>query len=383
MRIAFYAPMKSPHYPTLSGDRQIGRLLLAALSGAGHDVEVASDFRSRDGNGDSRRQERIRDVGAGLARRLLRRYGALPVDRRPQLWFTYHLYHKAPDWLGPAVAGALGIPYVLAEASFAPKQAGGPWALGHRAAREAIAAAAAIFNLNPGDAGCLGPLVNDPRRLVSLRPFVDLAAYPARIPGAAARGALAQRLRLPADETWLMAVAMMRRGNKRDSYLLLADALARLETPGWRLIVVGDGPVRAEVEAAFGGFPPGQVVFAGPLDSGALRTLVARCDLFVWPGVREPIGMAMLEAQASGVPVVTGRGPGIADIVQDGRTGRLVPRGDPGAFAAAVDGLLQDPAQRAAMGARAREAVRERHDIAVASATLDGVLGPLQVGCWP
>jgi hypothetical protein len=48
-----------------------------------------------------------------------------------------------------------------------------------------------------------------------------------------------------------------------------------------------------------------------------------------------------------------------------------------------VDGLLQDPAQRAAMGARAREAVRERHDIAAASATLDGVLGPLQVGCWP
>ena len=46
---------------------------------------------------------------------------------RPRAWLTYHAYHKSPDWLGPAVADALGIPYLLVEASFAPKQAGGPW----------------------------------------------------------------------------------------------------------------------------------------------------------------------------------------------------------------------------------------------------------------
>lgn len=164
---------------------------------------------------------------------------------------------------------------------------------------------------------------------------------------------------------------------------MLADALARVESRGWRLIVAGDGPVRAEVEAAFAGFLPGQVVFAGRLESAALRALVARCDLFVWPGVREPIGMAMLEAQASGVPVVSGKGPGIADIVQEGRTGRLVPRGDAGAFAAAVDGLLRDPGKREAMGALARETVREHHDIAAASVTLGAVLGAVQAGRWP
>ena len=57
--------------------------------------------------------------------RFLRRCAAAPAAA-PELWFTYHLYHKAPDWLGPRIAGALGIPYVVAEASFAPKQAGGP-----------------------------------------------------------------------------------------------------------------------------------------------------------------------------------------------------------------------------------------------------------------
>jgi len=75
----------------------------------------------------------------------------------------------------------------------------------------------------------------------------------------------------------------------------------------------------------FAAFAPGRVVFTGALGSEPLRTLMAHADLFVWPGVREPIGMAMLEAQAAGLPVVTGRGPGIAAIVRDGCTGRLVP----------------------------------------------------------
>ena len=384
MRIAFYAPMKAPTYPTRSGDREIARLLMRALGAAGHEVELASRFRSRDGTGDPHRQRRIRDVGRALARRRLRRYRALPAGRRPELWFTYHVYHKAPDWIGPAVAAELGIPYALAEASHAPRQADGPWALGHRAAAEAIAAAGVVFHLNPGDAACLAPLVGDARRLVPLRPFLDVAACPVRVGGARrSRERLARRFGVPADVPWLVAVAMMRPGNKRDSYRLLAEALTRVPAPDWRLLVVGDGPARADVQHAFAGFEAGRVVFAGVLDPEPLHDLVAHCDLFVWPGVREPIGMAMLEAQASGVPVVAGRGPGVAGIVEDHRTGRLVPRGDAEAFAAAVAELLAAPAERAAMGVRARQAALERHDIAGASATLDRVLRALQAGSWP
>jgi len=58
--------------------------------------------------------------------RLLAHYRALPRAEQPALWFTYHLYHKAPDHIGPVVARQLGIPYVLAEASYAAKQARGP-----------------------------------------------------------------------------------------------------------------------------------------------------------------------------------------------------------------------------------------------------------------
>jgi glycosyltransferase involved in cell wall biosynthesis len=383
MRIAFYAPLKAPQHATQSGDRRIARLLLEALGAAGHDVEVASRFRSRDGSGRPQRQIRIRNVGVRLAERLLRRYRATPAHGRPEIWFTYHVYHKAPDWLGPPVAKALGIPYVIAEASFAPKQARGPWSLGHRAAADAIAAAGAIFNLNPGDAPCLRALLADPRRLVPLKPFVDVTKYAVREAGSGTRERLAERYGLPADDAWLVAVAMMRADNKRDSYQLLAEALAMLGAQNWRLIVVGDGAARADVRGFFARFAPGRVIFTGELAGDALRTLVAHCDLFVWPGVREPIGMAMLEAQAAGLPVVTGRNPGIADIVRDGCTGLLVPCGDVPAFAAAVAGLIEAPEERAALGSQARRSALAHHHIAAASATLDGVLTGLEAGSWP
>ena len=114
MRVAFYAPLKAPDHPVPSGDRAIARLLLAALERAGAtrgwEVDVASRLRSFDGAGDADRQARLREIGARIADRLLHRYREAPAGRRPDLWFTYHLYHKAPDWIGPVVSERLGIP---------------------------------------------------------------------------------------------------------------------------------------------------------------------------------------------------------------------------------------------------------------------------------
>ena len=133
MRIAFYAPLKSPRHPRPSGDRAIARLFIEAFERGGHTVELASEFRSREGNGDEFLQKRLRDVGQRLGRRLARRLLARPLSERPAVWFTYHLYYKAPDWIGPAVARALDIPYIVAEASFAPKRDRPPWQIVHRA----------------------------------------------------------------------------------------------------------------------------------------------------------------------------------------------------------------------------------------------------------
>src|SRR5579862_407321 len=180
MRIAFYAPLKPPDHPTPSGDRRIARLFIEALTRAGHQPFVASRLRSYDGTGDPARQISLGDARRE-AERLLDGWRGEPAGA-PGLWFTYHLYYKAPDWLGPAISEALGIPYVVAEASYAPKRAAGGWASGHRAVAAALRRADAVIGLNPADRDCILPLLASPQRWIPLPPFLDMRDYTAARP---------------------------------------------------------------------------------------------------------------------------------------------------------------------------------------------------------
>jgi glycosyltransferase involved in cell wall biosynthesis len=366
VRVAFYAPLKAPDHPVPSGDRRVAQLLFAALRQAGHEPVLASRLRSWDGSGNGRRQQRLAGLGAAAAGRFLRRCRAQP-ETTPEAWFTYHLYHKAPDWLGPAVADALDIPYVVAEASWAPKQAGGSWDLGHRAAERAIRRADAVVGLNPDDQECVLPLLAQPSRWIQMRPFLDAGSF--RHPRTAGAG-----------PPRLIAIGMMRPGDKLASYRLLGEALSRLLHLPWSLAVVGDGPARPEVAAALAPLGP-RVAWLGALGPDAVRAQLAAADLCVWPAINEAYGMALLEAQASGLPVVAGASRGVAGVVVPDLTGLLVPVGDAAAFAAAVAGLLADPGRRAALGAAAAANVAARHDIAGAARILDSVLCRLAPAC--
>jgi glycosyltransferase involved in cell wall biosynthesis len=359
MRIGFYAPLKPPDHPIPSGDRRVAQLLVAALRTAGHEPFLASRFRSYDRHGDATRQDRLAALGACLARRFLRRCrdGTQPA---PELWFTYHLYHKAPDWLGPAIADALDIPYVVAEASDAPKQAGRAWAAGRDAAERAIRRADAVIGLNPADRDCILPLLRDRWRWVPMKPFLDAGSYN-------------RRTHRAGGPPRLIAVAMMRYGDKLASYRILGDALSRLLDLAWSLEVVGDGPARSEVEAALDPIKE-RISWAGAVGGEAIAQRLSAADLFVWPAVNEAFGMALLEAQASGVPVVAGSGGGVNQIVIPQVTGLLVPPGDAPAFAAAVRRLISDSGRRAALAATARKRVRTEHDISTAARRLDAVI---------
>jgi glycosyltransferase involved in cell wall biosynthesis len=361
MRIAFYAPLKPPDHPVPSGDRRIAGLLLATLRAAGHQPFVASRLRSYDGYGDPTRQARLAEIGGGVARRLLRHWRRDP-STAPDLWFTYHLYYKAPDWLGPAISAPLGIPYVVAEASSAPKRAGDPWGIGQRAVEQALRRADAVLGLNPADRDCVLPLLRDPGRWIDFPPFLDARQY-----------AAAPRPRPPSLPPRLIAVAMMRRGDKLASYCMLADSLAMLSDLDWSLDVVGDGEARGEVAAALAAFGS-RVRWRGALDETGLATALADSDLFVWPAINEAFGMALLEAQASGLPVVAGASGGVSGIVADRETGLLVPPGNPIAFAVALRRLILEPRRCAAMGAAARERVLREHDLPAAAARLRSVL---------
>jgi glycosyltransferase involved in cell wall biosynthesis len=171
----------------------------------------------------------------------------------------------------------------------------------------------------------------------------------------------------------MLAVAMMRAPDKLASYRLLAEAAQRLLPLPWRLILVGDGPERAVVEAAFA--PIGErVAFAGLRAPEEIARFHAAADLFAWPAVNEAYGMAILEAQAAGLPAVAGRVGGVPEIVAEGETGLLAPGGDAVGFAQALERLLADSGLRQRLGQAARRRAAERHGFSQAVRRLDGIL---------
>lgn len=368
MRIAFYAPMKPPTHRVPSGDRTVARLLMRLLRTLGHDVYLASTFRAYDRTGDVQRQARLAEKGALIAKRLIEASHHAP----PDLWFTYHLYHKAPDYLGPRATDAFAVPYLVAEPSVAMKRQTGPWALGFAAAADALRRADGLFAMTPEDAAGLTDLGIDPMRCHRLPPFLDTAPF-TRSSRAAARRELARRYGLDPNRVWLLTVAMMRPGDKLASYQRLAAALDHVPTGGWSLLIVGDGSCRQEVEALFAG----RAIFTGALPERMLPTLYRAGDLFVWPAVNEAYGMALLAAQAAGVPVIAGRERGVPEVVADGQTGLLTEPGDDRAFAEAINDLIGDAARRAAMGTKAANRVGRQHSLTAAgeivSRVIDGV----------
>ena len=356
MKIAFYAPLKPLDSPVPSGDRQMGRLIVRALEMAGHEVIQPSRLRLwlRDGGVEAQKEKERAAIAE--ARSLIDRFRN---EGAPDLWLTYHLYHKAPDWLGTRVADALNIPYIAMEASRAERRREGPWAYGFAAADAMLKRADAIIACHRRDAAGLAAVVA-PERLTILPPFIDAAPL-------AASG----RRPLADGPARLVTVAMMRAGDKMASYRVLAEALEQIGDLDWTLRLVGDGEMREEVLALL---PRERVEWCGELAPDEIAGAYADADLFAWPAVREAYGLVFLEAQASGLPVVAGATGGVPDIVRDRETGWLAPVGDATAFAKALRNALADRTRLAAMGKRARAHVLEHHDIRAASSRLDAIV---------
>ena len=170
---------------------------------------------------------------------------------------------------------------------------------------------------------------------------------------------------------------MMRTRDKLESYRVLAAAFHLLGDRPWQAVLVGDGAARAEIEGLMVPFGS-RIRFAGAVSQDELLALYASADLYVWPAINEAYGMAFLEAQASGVPVVAGRTGGVPAVVADGVAGVLTPIGDAVSFAAAVGRLLDDPKERARLAANTAARIAARHDDRAAAHVLAAALGTLR-----
>ncbi|GAA0783878.1 glycosyltransferase [Roseibium denhamense] len=355
MKIAFTAPMKPLDHPVPSGDRTMGRLIVAALEKAGHNVITASSFRAWRKNGSEAEQAAIREAALEEAEHIVRNW--TETGYRPDLFLTYHLYHKAPDWIGPALADRFGLPYAVIEASRAPKRQNGDWAIGFAAADAALARADAVAAIHRADAECLADVV-PAERLSVLLPFLETAPFQS-----------ASHIAKPLAHSplSLLAVGMMREGDKTRSYEVLAQALSLLKDRPWHLTIIGDGPNRDRILPLF---PPERITWLGALPPEALPSHYASHDLLVWPAIREAFGLVFLEAQAAGIGVIAGDTFGVPDIVAHGKTGLLSAEGNADDFAANLLHVIDQPELADAMGQAARAHIAEHHTLSAGASRL-------------
>jgi colanic acid/amylovoran biosynthesis glycosyltransferase len=162
-------------------------------------------------------------------------------------------------------------------------------------------------------------------------------------------------------------------------HAVLLEALAGAGPPldRVRLALVGDGPLRHELErrAAALGLAE-RVRFAGGLPEPEVARRLAAADLFVLPSVIAPDGdmegipVALMEALAAGVPAIATRQSGIPELVRDGETGLLAPPGDVAGLRAALAAAIDDPDGAAARARAGRALVEREFDLAGSAARL-------------
>lgn len=353
MKIFFHAPFKPLDHPHPSGDLVIARGLVDFLRRRGHRVEPAGALRTRWIYRKPWLLPRaVREIRR--ARRRIRR-------DRPDLWLTYHTYYKAPDLIGPAAVRPTGLPYAIFQGIYSTKRRRDPRTLpGFVLNRRALTAADHLFTNRKEDLINLRRLIPE-ARLTYVAPGIDPDAFPF---DPAAREEF-RREWGAGDGPVVLSAAMFRPGVKAEGLAWTIRACGGLARRGIPLLlaIAGDGREGTSLRRLADRHLPGRVRFAGKIDRPEMHRFYSAGDLFVFPGIRESLGMVYLEAQSRGLPVVAFDNGGIPEVVAHGETGLLVPPFDEGAFQGAVETLLADMELRRRMGRAAAKQVRERHDL--------------------
>lgn len=183
---------------------------------------------------------------------------------------------------------------------------------------------------------------------------VDFARYDR----AAVQGSLREELGLAPDALLVGTVAILR---IKKGYAEVLDAARPVleRFPDTHFVFAGDGPQFGKLQARIADEGLGDRVHMLGLRRDVTNVL-ASLDVFVLPTHQEALGTAFIEAGAMGVPAVASNVDGVPEVIQDGKTGLLIPAGDGKAVADALCVLLGDAAYRRSMGEYAAEFVRRK-----------------------
>lgn len=195
-----------------------------------------------------------------------------------------------------------------------------------------------------------------PAKVLTIRNGVDLAGWPV---SKVDRQKRRMELRLGSGDLLVGAVGRL---DKQKGFATLIEAMSRLKKTDLRCVIIGEGPERARLEAL--------------IRKHELETRVwlygERTDIAGWlsafdvsclPSLWEGLPNTLLEAMALGLPVVASGVDGVPEVVENGKTGVLVPPASPAALAKALKDLADHPERRAALGAAAHAAVMEKFTV--------------------
>jgi glycosyltransferase involved in cell wall biosynthesis len=189
-------------------------------------------------------------------------------------------------------------------------------------------------------------------RVRELKPFIDV------------QGLSVDAVHGERERVAIATVGMMRNERKRDSYALLASALKLIADLPLTLRIAGDGRFRSEIEALFApAAAKHEIHFLGAVAADQIPALLARSDIFAWPGLGEAYGLVFLEAQAVGLPVVACRDRGVPDATREGETTLLSDPQNVAAYAANLRRLIVDADLRDEMGAAARKFIHDERSV--------------------
>jgi glycosyltransferase involved in cell wall biosynthesis len=166
---------------------------------------------------------------------------------------------------------------------------------------------------------------------------------------------LRQQWGIADDET---VVLLARRLVEKNGVRVFAEAARHFHRPGVRIVIAGDGPERAEMEQILqrDGCHDA-VLFLGSVPNPQMPDVYRAADISVLPSFLEATSITGLESMATALPLVGTRVGGIPTIVDEGRTGLLVPAGDPPRLGDAIGRLIDHPDARRSMGEAARARV--------------------------
>ena len=353
LKILYYTPFKPLGHPHPSGDLVTATGIFDFLVKQEHQVILASSLRCRWIYWKPWMWPKlIRDK-----RQVVKKFDKHAAD----LWFTYHSYYKAPDLLGPAVSQKLNIPYVIFQGIYSTKRRR-RWTTrpGFYLNKNALCRSAHVFANKSVDLHNLKRLLPE-NRLTYVAPGIIPSDFSF---DAEARRELRKQWNV-IDEPVIFSAAMFRPDVKTEGLTWVIRACGELQRQGlaFRLVIAGDGRTKEKLRRLADEQVSGQVIFLGKIPRQDMFRYYSAADLFVFPGIRESLGMVFLEAQSCGLPVIAFDNAGVPEAVQDGKTGLLVPMYDRQRLVDAIRCLLVNKSLRKQMGTAAKSYVHEFHDL--------------------